>query len=169
MLIICEKNRKRGDILKRNDTLHEAIFRLGRLNLANIVPDLNQAEVVVMKAIKSCIEREQAQEKGVNVSSVVSGLCIAPPAVSRTMNALEEKGLIVRNVCKTDRRNMLVALTDLGWEKCRDNERRFDEFMGKIFARVGEDKVNTIITYIDEIYEVTREELDLIKKERGNK
>lgn len=155
--------------MKRNDTLHEAMFRLGRLNLATVVPDLNQAEVIVLNAIAFCLEREEEPDKGVNVSSIVAELCIAPPAVSRTMNSLEEKGLILRSVNKSDRRNTLVTLTDEGWEKYRDNGRRINEFMGKIFDRVGEDKVKTIISYIDEIYEVTREELDLIKKERGNK
>lgn len=155
--------------MQRNDNLHEAMFRLGRLNLATVVPDLCQAEMIVMKAIADCVCQAGNPEQGVNVSVVVNKLCIAPPAVSRTMHTLEEKGFIFRSVNKSDRRNTLVTLTASGWEKSRDNEQRIDDFMGKIFSRVGKDKIAQTIAHINEIYEVAREELDLIKKERGNK
>ena len=158
-----------GGVLKRHDTLHEAMFRMGRLNLANVIPDMCQLDGIILKTIACCVRKNAEAEHGVNVSAIVNKLQIAPPAVSRAMNSLEEKGLITRSVNKSDRRNTLVTLTDLGWEKQEDNEQRIDEFMGKIFARVGEEKVETIITYINEIYEVTREELDLLKKERVNK
>lgn len=158
-----------GGVLKKHDTLHEAMFRMGRLNLAYVIPDMCQLDGIILKTIACCVKNGDGTENGVNVSAIVNELRIAPPAVSRAMNSLEEKGLIVRSVNKSDRRNTLVTLTDLGWEKQEENEQRIDEFMGKIFARVGEDKVETIITYINEIYEVTREELDLLKKERGNK
>lgn len=155
--------------MQKKENLHEAMFRLGRLNLATVVPDLCQAEMIVMKAIAECVRQAENPEQGVNVSAVVGNLCIAPPAVSRTMNALEEKGFILRSVNKSDRRNTLVTLTASGWEKNLDNEQRIKDFMEKIFSRVGEDKIAQTIAYINEIYEVTREELDLIKKERGNK
>ena len=150
--------------MQKQGNLHEAMFRLGRLNITAVVPELCQAEVIVMKAIADCVEQSGCIEQGVNVSSVVNRLCIAPPAVSRTLNSLEEKNLIVRSVNKSDRRNTLVTLTDLGWEKNRDSGERISGFMRKIFSRVGEDKVAQTIAYINEIYEVAREELDLVKK-----
>lgn len=155
--------------MSKKETLHEAMFRLGRLNIMAVIPDLCQAEVVVLKTIADCVSSCENPDEGVKVSAVVSELCVAPPAVSRTMNSLEEKGLIIRRVNKSDRRNMLVTLTEAGWKKKADNEQLLSDLMRKIFARVGEDKVKQTIDSINEIYEATREELNLIKKERGNK
>ena len=158
-----------GGVLKRHDTLHAAMFRMSRLNLTNVIPDMCQGDIVILKTIAGFVENAKEAENGVTVSAIVNELHIAPPAVSRAMNSLEEKGLILRSVNKSDRRNTLVTLTDLGWERQKENEEKIDAFMGKIFARVGEEKVEAIITYMNEIYEATREELDLLKKERVNK
>lgn len=40
-----------------------------------------------------------------------------PPAVSRTLRGLEEKGYVERSVDKKDRRNTYISLTEKGWKK----------------------------------------------------
>ena len=155
--------------MNNNEALHEAIFRLGRLNLSGVIPEMCHAEIVIMKTIASCEEKNENPQKGVKVSAIVNELCIAPPAVSRTMNSLEEKGFIERTVNKSDRRNTLVSLTEEGWKKHYDIRRRVDAFMSRIFSRVGEEKVQAVVESINEIYDAARTELALLKKERANK
>ena len=40
-----------------------------------------------------------------------------PPAVSRTLRGLEEKGYVERSADKKDRRNTYISLTEQGWKK----------------------------------------------------
>ena len=155
--------------MEKNDALHEAIFRLQRLNLGAVIPDMNSGELVLLKTISDCEKRNQESQRGVNVSEVVKVLCIPPPSVSRTMNALEEKGYIERTVNKSDRRNTLVALTESGNKKNQENRDAIDAFMARIFQRVGEDKVQMVVEHINKIYDATREELTLLKQSREGK
>ena len=160
---------KDGEELEDHNALHQAIFRLGRLNVPGVILDMCQTESFIMSIIACHLREETTAEMGVTVSHIVHESRLAPPAVSRCMNSLEEKGIISRSVNKADRRNTLVVLTEFGWKLQRENEEKIHGFLTKIYDRVGADKVDMIISYINEICEVTREELELYKQERNKK
>ena len=81
-----------------------------KLNVSSILPNLTHGEFAILKAV-SCCGNGKCQESEIRISDIVSHLKIPAPAVSRTMNALEERGFIIRSVHKKDRRNISVSLT----------------------------------------------------------
>ncbi len=54
---------------------------------------------------------------------------IQPPSMTRIVNGLEERGLVVRKPSQRDRRQCLVSLTDSGRTILLANRRRRDEWL----------------------------------------
>ena len=54
--------------------------------------------------------------------------------MSRTLNALEEAGLVSRTAHPDDRRQVLVAITDAGAREVRETRRRRDAWLAQRLA-----------------------------------
>ena len=64
----------------------------------------------IQYALLKCLWDEDEQAP----SQLAQHLCLDSSTVTGIMGRLEEKGLIVRQYCKTDRRRIIVCLTDAG-------------------------------------------------------
>ena len=62
---------------------------------------------------------------------------VAAPSMTRTVNALEERGLVARAPDPQDRRQSLVSLTTSGRELLLLNRRRRSEWLAKRIAELG--------------------------------
>ena len=56
---------------------------------------------------------------------------IQPPSMTRIVNNLEERGMVLRKPSDHDRRQHVVALTDAGTEVLLANRRRRDEWLAR--------------------------------------
>jgi DNA-binding MarR family transcriptional regulator len=65
---------------------------------------------------------------------------VAAPSMTRTVNALEERGLVVRTPDPADRRQSLVSLTASGRELLLLNRRRRSEWLAQRIADLGPDE-----------------------------
>ncbi len=97
----------------------------------------------------------------------MSHLKIPAPAVSRTMNALEERGFIIRSVHKKDRRNISVSLTKQGAERLAQAEQILEEFQEAVFGSMGIANMNRLIQYLQELQEVMAREIELRRYQKG--
>lgn len=61
---------------------------------------------------------------------------VRPPSMTRTVNALEEQGLAVREDSEADRRHCVVRLTDAGRELVLADRRRRDAWLAKRVAEL---------------------------------
>jgi DNA-binding MarR family transcriptional regulator len=59
---------------------------------------------------------------------------VQPPSMTRTVNALEEAGLVSRAAHPDDRRQVLVAITDAGTREVRETRRRRDAWLAQRLA-----------------------------------
>ncbi|HEY3438345.1 MAG TPA: MarR family transcriptional regulator [Actinotalea sp.] len=59
---------------------------------------------------------------------------IQPPPMTRTINALVEAGLVRRDDHPTDRRQVLVSITDKGQAEVKETRRRRNEWLAKQLA-----------------------------------
>ena len=100
-----------------------------KLNVSSILPNLTHGEFAILKAV-SCCGNGKCQESEIRISDIVSHLKIPAPAVSRTMNALEERGFIIRSVHKKDRRNISVSLTKKA-DRCLQKQQRIRKKLRK--------------------------------------
>ncbi len=65
---------------------------------------------------------------------------VQPPSMTRIVNGLEERGLVVRQPDPRDRRQCLVALTEAGRTMLLADRRRRDEWLAVRIAELGPDE-----------------------------
>ena len=62
----------------------------------------------------------------VSQDAIVSGVEVSKPAISRTINSLENKGYIVREANPVDKRSKLINLTEKAWQE--------EEYIQSVYA-----------------------------------
>lgn len=62
----------------------------------------------------------------VSQDAIVSGVDVSKPVISRTINSLEAKGYIVRELNPADRRSNLINLTEKAWQE--------EEYIQSVYA-----------------------------------
>lgn len=65
---------------------------------------------------------------------------VQPPSMTRTVAALEERGLVTRTTDPTDRRNVVVAVSRRGLELLRDDRRRREQWLAARLAELSDDE-----------------------------
>jgi DNA-binding MarR family transcriptional regulator len=64
---------------------------------------------------------------------------IQPPSMTRIVNGLEDRGMVVRKPSERDRRQCVVALTDAGRDVLLANRRRRDEWLARQIEQLTDD------------------------------
>jgi DNA-binding MarR family transcriptional regulator len=82
---------------------------------------------------------------GLSQTLIQQHLHISKSAISQKLNALEEKGLITREINKADRRRFDFTLTEAGRELTSRAQRQMDEGVKQIFERMGEQDLRELI------------------------
>lgn len=97
--------------------------------------------------------------KGMYVSELAHSMHVAPPAVSRTLRALEQRGLIERTVDRDDRRTTYIVLTEKGEETRSCYARQFQAYSERVFRRMGEEDMETLFRLWNRFADLLAEEL----------
>lgn len=84
-------------------------------------------------------------EKGISVSEIGRELYLSKPAISQTLNSLEKKGYITREIDKDDRRKIMVTLTPEGDRKLKEGMRCFDQELNKTLEQFGAENTKKLI------------------------
>ena len=100
---------------------------------------INSSEYAMLKVIFKFTQ--ESQEAYVRVSDLTKALNITAPSVTKTLSALENKGLITREVEKKNRRNTLVFITEKGVEVKSENDKIVSDFLLKVYDRVGRENI----------------------------
>src|SRR5919199_3624800 len=69
---------------------------------------------------------------------------VQPPSMTRVIGVLEERGLVVREPHPSDRRQVLVRLSDAGREMLRGDRRRRDAWLSQRLTRLSPDEVELL-------------------------
>jgi len=83
------------------------------------------------------------------LSDIREYLSITKAAVSQILRSLENKGLIIRDVDKNDRRNLIITITPEGQEMLRIKDEEFNERFNKITNALGESDITQMIEIIN--------------------
>lgn len=143
--------------MKQKNKFFEAFHRFRKLDITSMFPELSGSDFRTLMTIE-CVGKEK-EGKGVRVSELAQEMRVAPPAASRTLKGLEERGLISRSVDTNDRRNTYVSLTEPGKKALADAEQIMNDFSNAVFERLDEEKMEHLIAYLKEIYEVSEQEI----------
>lgn len=107
------------------------------------------------------------QKKEKNIDSVLPSTIsdktkLSRPAVTQTLNSLEKKGYIIREMDEKDRRKFKVKITPQGKKIFNETfESKFNELM-EIIEQLGKEKVNQLTDIFKEIVEISK------NKQKGN-
>lgn len=126
-------------------------------NFSAVLAKTSQSEFLVMSAIRK-IEKVQGKDKS-GIVRIADRLHVSSPAISRTITALEKRGYAERYIDKDDRRSIGVRLTPLGEEVYEGECERLSGFTDGVLKRMGEVKVNTLISLSNELFDTVAQEL----------
>ena len=141
----------------------EALHMFRKLNIGSILPHLNKGEFVLMNGIYH-VQKKICSGPGVKMSDLAEYTHALPPAVSRSIKALEEKGYVRRFVDQKDRRNTLVEITKSGQEVLDESNEIMNEFIRRVFEKTDKEEMARLVSYIHQQYDLAKEELEKIRQ-----
>lgn len=103
-------------------------------------PDVNRPQSMVMTNIVSGIVRP---------SDIARNLGLSRQAIHSTINQMVKLGIVQLEVDPSDRRHMIVSLTDLGARMRRDAQRSMDALTTQIASKLGQDKFDALLAALD--------------------
>ena len=102
-------------------------------------------------------------------SAAVAEVCrmtgLKSASVSRTLNALEQRGLITRSIDPNNRRSVIVRATDAGREIESAQQAEMCNYWNSVFARIPEQDVSELLRIWNEIMD----SMEAVVRERGEK
>ena len=123
---------------------------------------LSQSETAVLQEIR--LRGENA-----NVSDMAHAMMVSPPAISRTLRQLREKGYVDSRPDEQDRRNTYVVITPRGQEVLsRDMDKRH-QFHEAVLKRMGREDWETMCVLLKHFYHCMQQEMDEWPDERERK
>lgn len=90
----------------------------------------------------------------ITVSEIAAELEVTPPAVSRSLKSLENRGLIKRETNLVNRRNTMVRLTETGQKFLEMSRRQMDMVMQYVEEKMGEERKNQLCLLLEEMAEI---------------
>ena len=138
-----------SDFNELKERMMQTIFRMRQIIMSlhsrEIVElNLNLVEITLLVAIK---DNSLGSEK--NIADLQKLLSVTKAAVSKMLGVLENKGYVIRDINKQNRRTLLITLTPKGKEAIEYIEKEIDENLIKIFERMGKDNIEQFITNIN--------------------
>lgn len=141
--------------------LFSTMHQFQKLRFGDMFPELTRGDCMTLMAINRF---NKEKEDGIlTVSELAEKMEVQSPAVSRTLKTLEDKGFIERTIKKSDRRNTYVEVTAEGKREIKEMEETMSDFARTVITRMNEEDMKKLITYLDELYRVAKEEIDLRK------
>lgn len=93
-------------------------------------------------------------EEGTPSTSLGPKMGMEATSLSRTLKAMEDRGLITRKPNPEDGRGVLIHLTDFGKEKREYSRDRVLKFNESVHHKVSEEKMNTFFEVLETINEM---------------
>ena len=139
-----------------------AMGQFRKLKYGDMFPDISRKDFFVMSAVL-----DKGTTGKITISELAARTCELPPAVSRTLKGLEEKGYVTRTVNQKDRRNTYVELTEEGERVTRKCRQVMSDFGHSVMAQVNEEDMKRMIAFLNEIYRIAEKEIETRKWQDG--
>lgn len=101
-------------------------------------------------------------KEGIASTSIGPAIGMEPTSLSRTLNQMEERGLIIRKKDKKDARKVMINLTEKGKLKRDISKKVVKTFNEEIANKIGSKKLETFKEVIEEINSIAD------KRKNGN-
>jgi len=91
---------------------------------------------------------------GVQPSDISNAMNVSTARIAAALNALENKGLITRNIDKGDRRRILVAMTPEGKQLAQQRQQNMLEHTTRMFELLGEDDAVAFVRIMGKLRDI---------------
>ena len=125
----------------------EALQRMKAINYLSLITDMTPGEVRLLAAICRC------DEGSLKVSDLYEACNMHPTAVSRLMNSLEKKDLIIRNTRTDNRRITDVVPTEQGRFISARNRKILRAYWQEVLEGIPDEDIETMLRIQNEIME----------------
>jgi DNA-binding MarR family transcriptional regulator len=88
----------------------------------------------------------------VTVSEISKHLSVTPPSITQILNTLEARGLIERHMDTTDRRVIVVNLTEQGEQVTEQADEAFSATMKRLIDYLGEQQSNQLADLLFKVF-----------------
>lgn len=129
-----------------------------KLNISSMLPNIPHGDFCIMKTIHD-LKTFKGQQTDIRVSDIVETMQAPPPAISRGLRSLEERGLIKRSVDERDRRNTFVELTAEGQKLSDELDGIMEDFVDAVFVRMGAEPFEELNRNLKLMVQVSQEEI----------
>ncbi|HEY5584384.1 MAG TPA: MarR family transcriptional regulator [Ruminiclostridium sp.] len=116
--------------------------------------ELRQSEFILLATINNF---NAADPRGVKVSELSTYMEITPAAVTHMVNSIEEAGYLERLPAATDRRVVLVKLTESGKLLCGQKEKKFLSYFEGLVEFMGDQDSKELKRLLTLMYTYSKE------------
>jgi len=95
-----------------------------------------------------------SQDTAVLPSELSVALNSSTARVSALLGSLEKKGLIVRDIDTTNRRNILVTITESGRNFAKSEMKKRKEHLAQVFTELGEKDAEDFLRLLEKFFEL---------------
>ena len=135
------------------EELMRTLHQFPKLRSEFSIPGISRGKLMLMSAAWEISQGDAS--RGIRVSELVARLEIPASGVSRLLKGLEEDGILKRSLDPKDRRTTLVTFTEEGVDTMRKCIVMVGDMLDSIIAGMGEEKVQTICSLLDELYSLS--------------
>jgi len=150
------------DIL-RELSLAEQMGRVARL--WRTVADRELSPLGLTYPRWSALWKLQRLNDNISQKNLANALEIELPSLMRTLNQLEEQGLIIRNCCATDKRVRIVSLTVQGKSLMTKMEERIMQVRRELLTGIDNAELNTLKKTIERVADNALTKLNKTEKQ----
>lgn len=142
----------------------ESFYKLKNIHFTTLLPsNITHGECFALIKLKQLSENPERSQ--ITVSDLNKMIDVSAPALSRTLKSLEENGYVTRTPDPQDKRNNFLSLTENGEKVIELVDKQMHTYCRAISERLGEERINDFIQFLDDLYVITSEEIEKIKKE----
>lgn len=109
------------------------------------LPSINMPEYVLMKKVS------ESKDGAVSLTGIREYLSISKSAVSQMLSSLEKRGMIVREVDPSNRRNLMISITPAGDTALREKDAETGSRMEKILSLLGDEDASQFARIIEKL------------------
>ena len=139
-------------------------FRYGKVNMGIHLGNITHGEFTTLQKVHM-YRKKHPGEYGIGVSELARCSYMSPPAMSRTLKAVEEKGLAERRVDSQNRRKTYVRLTPEGENARQHAWRMCTDYINRVIEEMGEEKMETFLALWEEMVDLMEKNIPMFYEE----
>ena len=146
--------------------LYETFLLFRKLHMSLLLPEnLSKNEYFTLRCIAymHCVD---GGSQHVSISLLAKMMHVTTPAVSRTVSTLEERGILLRENDKNDRRNTFVDLTPQGKKLLENAHTEMTDFFNQMVHNMKQEDIKCLIQYLTDLYKNANAVLEQKQKEK---